>query len=185
MSYPVEINETASARDTIKAVIDGSYDIVLLDMAFPDGTGLDVLSQICLACPDTRVLFLSMYPEEQYARRVLKSGAAGYLTKDSAPSELIAAIEKVMAGGKYVTLSLAEALAEALVSPQTQRPHETLSDREFQVLIAIGQGSSISEIAANLALSPQTISTYRSRILRKLSLNNTAEIIRYVLDMGL
>ena len=185
MTIPVEIAETDTVQGTLKEMNAGGYDILLLDISFPDGNGLDVYHQVQTSSPVTRVLFLSMYPEEQYARRVLRAGAYGYLTKDSAPAELIAAIQKVISGGKYVTLSLAEKLADDLATPGSKAQHDALSDREYQVMLAIAGGKSITQIADELALSPKTVSTYRARILDKLQLSTTAELIRYVLERGL
>ncbi len=178
----IAVDEAGSASETLKAVRDKAYDIVLLDISFPDGNGLDVLRQIRSHGPSTRVLLLSTYSEEQYARRALRSGAAGYLTKDRAPDELIDAIRKVAAGGKYITQSLAERLADEIGAETQQAPHETLSDREFQIMIHLAAGKSVGEIAAELALSPKTVSTYRSRVLEKLNVKTTAEIVRYVLE---
>lgn len=176
------VDETASAGETLKAVRDKAYDIVLLDISFPDGSGLDVLRQIRANCPHTRVLLLSMYPEEQYAQRALRLGASGYLTKDSAPNELVNAIQKVAVGGKYITQALAERLADEISMQVEKAPHETLSDREFQVLTRLGAGKSIHAIATELSLSPKTVSTYRSRLLEKLKLKTTADIIHYVIE---
>jgi DNA-binding NarL/FixJ family response regulator len=176
------VDETGSAAETLKATRDKAYDIVLLDIAFPDGSGLDVLRQIRAQCPQTRVLLLSMYPEEQYARRALRLGASGYLTKDSAPDELVVAIQKVAVGGKYITQALAERLVDEIGMQVEKAPHETLSDREFQVLKHLGAGKSIKAIAAELSLSPKTVSTYRSRLLEKLNLKTTADIIHYVIE---
>ena len=178
----LSVEEVASAAETLKAVRDNTYDIVLLDISFPDGSGLDVLRQIRDHCPQTRVLLLSMYPEQQYAQRALHLGASGYLTKDSAPNELVTAIQKVVVGGKYITQALAERLADEIGSDVEKAPHETLSDREFQVLTRLGSGKSIHEIAAELSLSPKTISTYRSRLLEKLKLKTEADIIHYVIE---
>jgi DNA-binding NarL/FixJ family response regulator len=176
------VEETSSASETLKAVRDNAYDIVLLDISFPDGSGLDVLRQICLQCPQTRVLLLSMYPEEQYAQRALRLGASGYLTKDSTPNELVIAIQKVAVGGKYITQALAERLADEIGEEIQKAPHETLSDREYQVLTHLGGGMSIHAIAAELSLSPKTVSTYRSRLLKKLNLKTSADIIHYVIE---
>lgn len=176
------VDETASAGETLKAVRDNAYDIVLLDISFPDGSGLDVLRQIRANCPHTRVLLLSMYPEEQYAQRALRLGASGYLTKDSAPNELVNAIQKVAVGGKYITQALAERLADEISMQVEKEPYETLSDREFQVLTRLGAGKSIHAIATELSLSPKTVSTYRSRLLEKLKLKTTADIIHYVIE---
>jgi two-component system invasion response regulator UvrY len=175
------VDEAGSAGETLKAVRDKAYDIVLLDISFPDGSGLDVLRQIREYCPKTHVLLLSMYPEEQYAQRALRLGASGYLTKDSTPNELVIAIQKVAVGGKYITQALAERLADEISEEVEKFPHETLSDREFQVLTHLGAGKSIHEIAAKLSLSPKTVSTYRSRLLEKLKLKTEADIIHYVI----
>ncbi|HEX7540875.1 MAG TPA: response regulator transcription factor, partial [Anaerolineales bacterium] len=134
------VDEAGSAAETLKAVRNNAYDIVLLDISFPDGSGLDVLRQIRLQCPQTRVLLLSMYPEEQYARRALRLGASGYLTKDSAPNELVIAIQKVAVGGKYITQAMAERLADEIGEEVEKAPHQTLSDREYQVLTHLGSG---------------------------------------------
>jgi two-component system, NarL family, invasion response regulator UvrY len=176
------VTETSSAAETLKSILHQTYDIALLDIAFPDGNGLDVLKEIHSQRPQTRVLFLSMYPEAQYAQRALHLGASGYLAKNSAPDELMNAIQKVMAGGKYITQSLAEQLAQNIGSDFEKPAHEKLSDREFRVLTALGTGKSIGEIAAELSLSPKTVSTYRSRLLEKLRLKTTADIVRYVLE---
>ncbi len=185
MSTPVQVDEASSVQGALKAIRNETYDILLLDMAFPDGSGLDILGQARVISPSTRVLFLSMYPEKQYARRVLKAGAYGYLTKDSAPIELTNAIQKVREGGKYVTLSLAEQMVADLTAPENDALHERLSSREYQVMLALGRGQTISGIASELSLSPKTVSTYRGRILEKLKLTTTAELIRYVVEKNL
>lgn len=181
----VVAGEAASGHSALRAVRDGNYDLVLLDIALPDQSGLEVLKQIRALNPNLPVLMLSAYPEEQYAVRALKAGAAGYLTKDSAPSELVVAVRKAARGGKYVSIALAERLAAALNLEVTRLPHENLSDREFQVMLRLGAGQAIIEIAEALALSPKTISTYRARILEKMGLQGTADIIRYVIEHGL
>jgi len=176
------VNEVSSAAETLKTILHDTYDIALLDIAFPDGNGLDVLKEIHSQRPQVHVLFLSMYPEAQYAQRALHLGASGYLAKNSAPDELMNAVQRVMAGGRYITPALAEQLAQE-ISPDFESPaHNRLSDREFQVLIELGAGKSISEIAADLSLSPKTVSTYRFRLLEKLKLRTTADLIRYVLE---
>ena len=176
------VDEAGSAAETLKAVRDNAYDIVLLDILFPDGSGLDVLSQIRTYSPHTHVLLFSLYSEEQYARRALRLGASGYLTKDSAPSELVIAIQKVAVGGKYITQALAERMADEIDEEIQKSPHQTLSNREFEVLKRLGAGESIQAIAAELSLSPKTISTYRSRLIEKLKLKTTADIIHYVIE---
>jgi DNA-binding NarL/FixJ family response regulator len=178
-------DEATNGSEVLHAVRAEGYDVILLDMAMPDMSGLDVLRQIRSLDPDIRVLILSMYPEDQYAVRALKAGASGYLTKESAPEELVAAIRKVCHGGIYVTESLAERLATALGPEDKRLPHETLSDRELQVMRLLADGCSAKDIATKLSLSPKTISTYRSRILVKLGIKTTAEIIRYALQHDL
>ncbi len=176
------VDEACSAGETLKAVRDNAYEIVLLDIAFPDGSGLDILRQIRALCPRTHVLLLSMYPEEQYAQRALRLGASGYLTKDSTTNELVIAIQRVAVGGKYITQALAERLVDEIGEEVEKAAHQTLSDREYQVLTHLGSGKSIHEIAAELSLSPKTVSTYRSRLLEKLNLKTTADIIHYVIE---
>ena len=178
----ITVGEASSATEALKAVLNQAYDIALLDIAFPDGNGLDLLKEMRAQRPHMHILLLSMYPEAHYAQRALHLGASGYLAKNSAPDELMNAIQKVMAGGKYITPALAEQLAMKISADFEIPAHEKLSDREFQVLIALGTGKSISEIAADLSLSPKTVSTYRSRLLEKLELQTTADIIRYVLE---
>jgi two-component system invasion response regulator UvrY len=185
MPEQIEITEVSSVKDALREIINNSYDIAILDISFPDGNGLDILKQVSGLRPNTRILFLSMYPEEQYARRALKNGAYGYLTKDSAPTELVAAIHKVINGSKYVTITLAERLVEDLAVPRTKEPHELLSDREFQVMLALAWGKKTTDIARELMLSPKTVSTYRARIMQKLNLATTSELIRYVMERGL
>jgi two-component system invasion response regulator UvrY len=177
--------QAASGRQVLQAVQRGDYDVLVLDIAMPDGGGLEVLRQLESLKPDLPVLILSMYSEKQYALRALKAGAAGYLTKESAPDELIAAIQTVARGEKYVSRSLAETLAEALGRETEKEPHETLSDREYQVMCLLAAGKTVADIAMELSLSVKTVSTYRARLLDKLRLKSTAEIIRYALERGL
>ena len=178
----LNMDEASSTGEVLKAVRNKAYDIVLLDISFPDGSGLDVLRQIRSISPQTNILMLSMYPEEQYAKRALLAGASGYLTKDSASEELVIAIEHVIAGGKYITQKLAECLADEIGAAFEKDSHQILSDREFQVLTRLGSGKSNQEIAAELSLSPQAVSTYRARLLEKLNLKTTADIIYYVIE---
>jgi DNA-binding NarL/FixJ family response regulator len=181
----VAAGEARTGREVLRAVQEHNYDVLVLDISMPDGGGLEVLQQLQTLRPDLRVLILSMYPEKQYARRALKAGAAGYLTKESVPEELIAALRQVAAGGRYVSQSLAETLARELVGEVEREPHEALSDREYQVMTLLAAGKSVTGIATELSLSVSTVSTYRARVLDKLNLRNTAEIIRYALERGL
>jgi len=181
----VVAGEASTGREVLQAVWEHDYDVLVLDIAMPEGSGLEVLQQLQTLKPDLRVLILSMYPERQYAVRALKTGAAGYLTKESVPDELIVAIRKVARGGKYISQSLAEQLVGELRGEVEKEPHETLSDREFQVMILLAAGKSVTDVAEELSLSVKTVSTYRARILDKLNLKSTAEIIRYALEHGL
>jgi two-component system invasion response regulator UvrY len=177
--------EAGSGRETLCGVQATDPDVLLLDIAMPEGGGLEVLAQLRNLRPELRVLFLSMYPEKQYAIRALRAGAAGYLTKESAPEELVAAIRKAAQGGTYVSQTLAEKLAGELKGEAPKEPYEVLSDREYQVVRLLAAGKTIGEIAADLSLSVKTVSTYRARILEKLGLRSTAEVIRYAFEQGL
>lgn len=185
LPIPVEVTEASNAAGAIREITDHKFDILILDISFPDGNGLEILNQVKTIQPRSKVLFLSMYPEEQYARRAIKNGAFGYLTKDSAPTELVSAINKVISGQKYVTSTLAQILVDDLVSATPREPHELLSDREFQIMLEIAKGKKTSEIASELLISPKTVSTYKARVFQKLNLSTTAELIRYVMDRGL
>jgi len=178
----VAAGEASSGRQVLQQVQENDYDVLVLDIGMPDGSGLEVLHQLRTLRPELRVLILSMYPERQYALRALKAGAAGYLTKESAPDELVAAVRRIAQGGKYITQSLAEELTAALVGETEKSPEEILSDREFQVVCMLAEGKTIAGIAEELSLSVKTISTYRARVLEKLNLSNTAEIIRYAFE---
>lgn len=178
-------DEAGSGREALEKALKKDYDVVVLDISMPGRGGLEVLKELKKSRPGLPVLILSIHPEEQYAIRTLKAGAAGYLTKESAPDELIKAIRKVVKGGKYVSASLAEKLAVDLDAWANRPRHETLSDREFQVMCLLGSGKTVMEIAGQLALSSKTISTYRSRILQKLNLDNNAQLTHYVLKSKL
>ena len=181
----VTCGEAEDAQQALKEVQNQAWDLVILDITMPGRSGLDLLGDLQRVQPTLPVLVLSMHAEDQYGKRVLKAGAAGYMKKESAPEELITAIQKVLRGGRYVSTALAENLALAL-REDTQRPvHETLSRREFEILIMIASGKNISQIAAELNLSPTTVSTYRTRILMKMDMETTAELIRYALQTGL
>lgn len=174
--------EAADGAEVLDLISRHQYHVVMLDISMPGPSGLEVLKQIKADHPDLPVIVLSMHPEEQYALRVMKAGAAGYLTKETDEAHIIEAIRKAHGGGKYITPSLAEKLAFALEMDVEKPAHEKLSDREFQVMRMIGQGKSIRDIASTLNLSASTVSTYRSRILEKTGLNNSTEITRYVIQ---
>ena len=177
--------EARNAQEALNLVWKENWDVVILDITMPGRSGLEVLREIRKAKPKLPVLVLSMHPENQFAVRVLKRGAAGYMTKESAANELVGAIKKVLAGGRYVSTSLAEKLATYLASDTQKPPQELLSDREFQVLRLIASGKIVSEIAKELSLSVKTISTYRTRILEKMGLRNNAELMHYAMQQGL
>lgn len=175
-------DEAADGWEALRKGTTGDYDIVLLDISMPYKNGLDVLSQLKSARPALPVLVVSMHPEEQYAVRALKAGASGYLTKESAPEEMLLAIRKVSSGGKYVSVSLGENLASMLQGDGQLLSHQALSNREYQVLRLIASGKTVSEIGQELSLSVKTVSTYRARILEKLRMKNNAELIRYATE---
>ncbi|MBI5101736.1 MAG: response regulator transcription factor [Nitrospirae bacterium] len=177
--------EANNGQEVFARLSEQAVDLVLLDISMPGRNGLDVLKQLRDDYPKIPVLMLSMYSEEQYAIRALKAGASGYMTKDSAPDELIDAIRKINLGKKYVSPSLAEKMAFYL-DDKTDRPlHEALSDREYQVLSMIASGRTVKEIGAELNLSVKTISTYRSRILEKMRMSSNAALTHYAINNGL
>lgn len=178
-------DEAQNGSETLKKVTENEYDVVLLDISMPGRSGLEVLEDIKTQRPKQAVLILSMHPEEQYAVRALRAGASGYLTKASAPQELIGAIRKVAGGGKYVTSSLAEKLADELEIDTEKLPHERLSNREHQVMLMLAEGKSVSDIADELCLSVKTISTYRSRIMDKMDMKRNAELTLYAVHKKL
>jgi DNA-binding NarL/FixJ family response regulator len=178
----IVIDEASDGHEVLALLSKNNYDVVVLDIAMPGPIGLDILKEIRKESPKLPVLILSVYPEEQYAVRALKAGASGYLTKESAPDELITAIRKVSMGGKYITSSLAEKLAFELEVDMEKPPHKSLSDREFQVMCMIAKGRAIKDIAEELYLSPKTVSTYRSRILEKMKMKSNEELTHYVIN---
>jgi two-component system, NarL family, invasion response regulator UvrY len=171
--------EAENAQQVLAQVRSHDWDLVILDLSMPGRSGIDVLADLKLARPKLPVLVLSMHPESQYGKRVLKAGASGYMNKNSAPEELIKAIRKVLAGGRYVSPALAEKLALDLNHDHVQLRHETLSDREFEVLRMIASGKTVTQIAEELHLSVATVSTYRARILEKMHMTTTAELMHY------
>lgn len=176
------VEEVGDAEDLIKNVVKSEWDVIISDLSMPGRSGLDALQQIKQLHPNLPVLILSIHPEEQYALRVLKAGASGYLSKDMAPDELVNAVKKVMLGKKYITASVAEKLAATLDQDHNKPLHEFLSDREFNVLKMLAAGRSVSEIAESLFLSVTTVSTYRSRIMAKMNLKNNAELTLYSME---
>lgn len=180
-----EICEVRTGEEALEAVRRQPWELMILDIALPDKHGLEVLKEAKLLQPRLPVLMLSLYPEKEFAMRAIKAGASGYLTKQSAPSELLAAVMRVLQGGRYITAALAEQMASALETGAGDSLHARLSDRELQVLRLLGQGKSVSTIAEELRLSVKTISTYRARILDKLSCESTGELIRYAIEAKL
>jgi two-component system, NarL family, invasion response regulator UvrY len=174
--------EAKDAREVLARVRSDPWDLVILDLSMPGRSGLDVLRDIKGMQPKLPILVLSMHPEDQYGKRILKAGASGYMNKESAPEELIKAIRKVLAGGRYVSPALAEKLVLDLNEDLTRPLHETLSDREFEVLRMIASGKTQTQIAEELHLSVATVSTYRARILEKMKMTTTAQIMHYALS---
>lgn len=181
----VVADEASNGQEVTKKIWNNDYDLVLLDISLPGRSGLDVLKQLKCTKPEVPVLILSVHPEEQYALRSLRAGASGYLTKQSAPDELIGAIRKVAKGRKYITSSIAEKLAFELEIDARKLPHETLSDREYQVMCMIGSGKTVKEIAETLSLSVKTISTHRTHILNKMQMKNNAQLTHYAIKNAL
>ncbi|MBA4416915.1 MAG: DNA-binding response regulator [Syntrophus sp. (in: bacteria)] len=179
------IDLSSSGYELLNKISNNDYDIVLLDISLPDINGLEVLREIRKKKRKLLVLILSMYPEEQYAARALKAGANGYLTKKSASDELVLAVRKILSGKKYVSPAFAEKMMLDFESDTEKLPHENLSDRELQVLCMIGKGKAVKEIAGELHLSSNTVRTYRMRILEKIGVKGTSELIHYALTHSL
>ncbi len=179
------IQEASNGKELFERLKEHLFDVVLLDISLPGRSGLDLISQIKRTQHSVAILVLSIHSEEMYAIKALKSGASGYLTKTSAPEELISAILKVSRGERYITASLAETLAESFISDSKKPLHQLLSQRELDVLRLLAEGNKIVQIAAELNLSPKTISTYRERLLKKLKLHTTSDLIRYAIIEGI
>ncbi len=177
-----EFGEARNAQEALNRVWKDKWDVVVLDITMPGRSGLEVLREIKHSKPKLPVLVLSMHPEDQFAVRVLKSGASGYMTKESASEELVGAVKKVVQGGRYVSPSLAEKMAMYLTVDPKKKPHENLSDREFQVMRLIASGKTVREIAEENSLSVKTVRTYRQRIFEKMSLKRNAELTRYAIE---
>lgn len=179
------VGEAINGNDALKKSRELDWNIMLLDISMPEKSGSEVLKMVLNEHRDAKVLILSMYEEDQYAVRLMKAGASGYLTKDVAPEQLVDAIRKVAEGKKYISPALAELLLQECSTDSGRPLHATLSDREYHVLKLIGSGKQVSEIAAHLSLSVKTVSTYRTHILEKMKLKNNAEITLYVMRNGL
>lgn len=176
-----QFTECASAQEVLDQVWRGKWDVVILDLSMPGRSGLETLQEIKRTAPELPVLILSMHPEEQFAVRLLRAGAAGYVTKSCSSSDLLVALRKVVDGGRYLTLRVAELLAVNLRSEIPRHPHANLSDREFEVLLGIAAGKTVGDIAREFSLSVKTISTHRTRILRKMGMNSNAQLIHYAI----
>jgi len=181
----VVAGEASNGQEALNEALKSHYDVVCLDISMPGRSGLDILKELRSQNYEFPILVLSMHPEEQYAIRVLRAGGSGYITKESAPDELVTAIRKVASGGKYVSSSLAEKLALYLETGAEGPLQQALSDREYQVMCMIASGKTGKDIARELSLSPKTISTYRSRILEKMKMKNDAELTHYAVQNGL
>ncbi|MDP4828145.1 MAG: response regulator transcription factor [Flavobacteriales bacterium] len=174
-------DDIASGEELLQRLRSAQPDIIILDVSLPGRSGLEVLKQIKIFYPDIKVLVLSMYPEDQFAIRMLKAGASGYLHKDSAPEVLIEAIRTIQQGGEYLSPAITKLLYREMNNKNQELPHKQLSDREYEVFLAIGEGKANNQIASQLSLSAKTISTYRSRILSKMSMENNSDMIKYIL----
>ncbi|MDO9226372.1 MAG: response regulator transcription factor [Pseudomonadota bacterium] len=181
----VVVGEAASGLEALSLLSRCRPNVVLVDISMPGMSGIELIGWIHAEAPQLPVLVLSMHKEEQFAVRALKLGAAGYLTKDCAPEQLAQAIRKVVAGGKYITTEVADALAAAVVPTHMAIPHELLSNREFQVFRMLASGQSVNEVAQALTLSPNTVSTHKSRLMRKLGVVNNAGLVRYAISHDL
>lgn len=177
-----EFGEAENAAQVQERLQAGAWDLLLLDVNMPDRSGLDLLKELKATQPKLPVLVISIHPEDQLGIRTLRAGAGGYLSKSAPPSEMVAAVKKLLAGGRYVSESLGERLAATLPDDAQKQPHELLSDREFQVMRMLASGRSVSEIAENLCLSVKTVSTYRTRVLEKMSLRTNADLTRYAMQ---
>jgi two-component system invasion response regulator UvrY len=171
--------EAGTAEEVRRLVSEQRWDVVVLDISLPGASGIDLLGEIRRERPDLRVLILTVFSEDQYAVRAIRAGAAGFLTKESAPDKLIEAVRKIAAGGRCISTELAETLASVLAGDGTGAPHERLSDREFEIMKLLASGKTVSEVGVKLALSVKTISTHRTRLLKKMEMRTNAELTHY------
>jgi two-component system invasion response regulator UvrY len=186
MRYPqATFGEASSLRELRDMLDKDPWDILILDLAFPEGNGLEILKQVKSEHSNLPVLVLSMYPEDQYAVRTIRAGASGYLSKEGAPEELVKAIQTIISGGEYISSAVAEQLVNYARNADDQPPHKYLSDREYQVLCLIASGKELKEISQELSLSAKTVSTYRTRLLQKMKMKTNAELTHYAIQNGL
>ena len=183
--HPALVGEAANAEEGMNEVRSTEWDVLVLDLSLPGASGMDLLKDLRRERPALPVLILSMHRPDQFARRAMNAGASGYLTKDSAPTELVKAVGEVIAGRRYLNPAVIEELVLHQQPEPSQRPHEVLSDREYQVLRMIASGLTVSQISARLTLSVKTISTYRARVLEKMAMKTTAELMHYGIQQGL
>jgi two-component system invasion response regulator UvrY len=183
--HPAQVGEASNAEEGMTEIKSTEWDVLVLDLSLPGTSGLDLLKDLRRERPTLPVLVLSMHSPEQFARRAMNAGASGYLTKDSNPIELVRAVGEVMAGRRYLNPAVIEELVSDLQPERGQRPHEALSDREYQVLRMIASGLTVSQVAARLTLSVKTVSTYRARVLEKMNMKTTAELMHYGIQQGL
>jgi two-component system, NarL family, invasion response regulator UvrY len=174
-----------NSAEVLKFVANKKLDVIILDISLPGRSGLEIIKEVKKIQPAIKILMLSIYPEDRFAIRAFKAGASGYLTKEMAPEMIVEAIRKLSTGGKYITPTIAERLADELNELSEKSPHERLSDREFDVMCLIGLGKSLIEIAEKIGISDRTVSTYRTRIIKKMNLKSNSDIIQYVIDNGL
>lgn len=179
------VGEAATGRDAVELVRTTEMDVLLLDVSMPEQTGIDVMAMIRAKAPDLAILILSGYPEEHYAVNLIRQGASGYLSKQCEPTEIVAAIRAVSQGRRYITPAVAELLAQQLNRPDAGPPHEQLSEREFQVFLRLAKGETVGDIAVALSLSVKTVSTYRTRIMEKMSLSSNSDLTYYALKSKL
>lgn len=185
LNESISVVEAKDGNEALNILKDQGFDILLLDISLPDINGIEVLQIVKTKYPGINVLMLSMHPQEQYAIRALKYGASGYLTKDTASEELLMAVKKVSEGGKYISQALAENLASSFNNSSNKQKHETLSSREFEIMLRLANGKSLQEIGDELFISNKTVSTYRSRIMEKLELSKNTELTRYCISNNL
>jgi two-component system, NarL family, invasion response regulator UvrY len=183
---PAQVGEASTAEEGMTEIKGGQWDLLVLDLSLPGTSGLDLLKDLRRERPTLPVLVLSMHSADQFARRAINAGASGYLAKDSSPTELVKAVGEVIAGRRYLNPAVIDEMVGGNLLPErAQRPHETLSDREYQVLRMIASGLTVSQVAARLSLSVKTVSTYRARVLEKMSMKTTAELMHYGIQQGL
>jgi two-component system invasion response regulator UvrY len=180
-SFIQVLGEAANSEEIMEQLYDQEWDVLILDLIMPGKNGLDSLIEIKQRKPDLKILVLSMHPEEEIAIRALKTGASGYLNKDSVPSELIRAVRKIYAGGRYISGSLAESIFMSINKDMSPEPHKELSEREFQVMCLIASGNTLSDIARELSISVKTVSTYRTRVLEKMVMKTNVELTHYAI----